>query len=172
MDTITYASPLGPLTLLADQAALVGCWFDSQAYFGGAFDLAQAHHRETPVLQAASAWLDAYFAGRQPTQKVPLRLTGTPFRQAVAAQLQQIPWGHTVTYQALAARLAHTGRVTSPRAIGGAVGHNPLSLFVPCHRVVAVSGALTGYAGGLRRKVALLELEGVPVDRVHDRIDK
>ncbi|WP_179395286.1 methylated-DNA--[protein]-cysteine S-methyltransferase [Lacticaseibacillus absianus] len=173
MKTMHYHAPLGEMTLLANAHAVDGLWFDDQAYFGGPFDLAAATPGASPVLVQAVAWLDAYFAGQSPAPaQVPVELVGTPFRQAVGALLQAVPLGATITYGELARQLAAQGHPTSPRAIGGAVGHNPVSLLVPCHRVVGGDGGLTGYAGGLARKVALLTLEGVAVDPVRLRLDK
>ncbi|WP_390407160.1 methylated-DNA--[protein]-cysteine S-methyltransferase [Lacticaseibacillus jixiensis] len=155
----TYASPLGNLTLLGSATALYGVWFEDQAYYGGQFDLTATPVGDNASLQATRQWLDAYFAGRQ-LPRPNLHYSGTPFRQLVQQALVAIPYGKTVTYRDLAEQLAKAGHHTSPRAIGGAVGHNPLSLVVPCHRVVGVDGSLTGYAGGIKRKQALLQLEG------------
>ncbi|WP_461224182.1 methylated-DNA--[protein]-cysteine S-methyltransferase [Lacticaseibacillus suihuaensis] len=160
MNRIDYQTPLGPMTLAADDQGLCGAWFKDQAHYGQGVALAQATVATTPLLNRATRWLDRYFAGARPTVDVPLHPSGTAFREAVWTALQQVPYGTTVTYRDLGQAL---GASTSPRAVGNAVEHNPLSLFVPCHRVVAVSGDLTGYAGGLTRKVALLTLEGVAV---------
>lgn len=155
-----YDSPLGGITVASDGQALVGLWFDGQAYFGST--LAPNHETaDLPVFRAADRWLDLYFSGREPGFTPPLNLRGTPFRREVWEILRTIPFGRTVTYGALAARLA--GRRGLPRfsarAVGGAVGHNPISLMIPCHRVLGAGGRLTGYAGGLERKEKLLALE-------------
>ncbi|WP_125710566.1 methylated-DNA--[protein]-cysteine S-methyltransferase [Lacticaseibacillus porcinae] len=156
----TYDSPLGQMTLLADDAGLYGVWFDGQAYFGGTFDLTTIASGDNAVLQAATAWMTAYFNGHE-GQRPALHFSGTPYRQAVQQALCDIPRGQVATYQQLADRLEKfLGHKTAARAIGGAVGHNPLSVIVPCHRVVGSDGSMTGYAGGLWRKQALLELEG------------
>ena len=164
--TYHYDSPLGGITLASDGEALTGLWFDGQAHF--AETLAPAHEEKAlPVFTLAARWLDLYFAGREPDFRPPLRLRGSPFRRAVWEELLAIPCGQTLSYGELAARAARrlgSGR-SSARAVGGAVGHNPISLIVPCHRVVGADGGLTGYAGGLDRKRLLLALEGaVPVD--------
>ncbi|WP_225047353.1 methylated-DNA--[protein]-cysteine S-methyltransferase [Lacticaseibacillus kribbianus] len=155
MNKLDWTTPLGTMTLAADEVGLCGAWFAGQAYFGAGVDLDQATVAATPILRRAAAWLDAYFAGARPAVDVPLHAAGTPYRQAVWTALTAIPYGETATYRDLAQAVGG-----GARAIGGAVGHNPLSLFVPCHRVVATDGALTGYAGGLERKAALLTLEG------------
>jgi methylated-DNA-[protein]-cysteine S-methyltransferase len=157
----TYESPLGQMTLLADETGLYGVWFDAQAYFGGQFDLSTIATGDNAVLQQTRAWLTAYFEGRE-LKRPAIHFNGTPYRQAVQQALCDIPRGQVATYQQLANQLKTTlGHKTAARAIGGAVGHNPLSVIVPCHRVVGTNGSMTGYAGGLWRKVALLKLEGV-----------
>lgn len=153
----TYASPLGPITLLSDDQALQGLWFVDQSYYGAQFDLTQASTQLTPVLQTTSDWLDAYFAGQRPTQLPPLAPQVTAFRQRILRVIATVPYGQTITYQQIADQ---AGDPQAARAVGGAVGHNPISLLIPCHRVVGSTGRLTGYAGGLDRKIALLTLEG------------
>lgn len=149
-------TPLGGVTLAAEGEALIGLWFDGQAHFGeGLPDAREA--REHPVLDAARRWLEVYFAGRDPGFAPPLAPRGTPFRRAVWERLRTIPFGETMTYGALAAALGLPR--AAARAIGGAVARNPVSLIIPCHRVVGACGALTGYAGGLGRKARLLALE-------------
>ena len=142
--------------------ALTGLWFDGQKYF--AEGLAETAAAKTlPVFDEAVRWLDIYFAGRRPDFTPPLNLKGTAFRKKVWQLLLQIPYGQTTTYGELAAQLAaHRGlKQMSAQAVGGAVGHNPISIIVPCHRVVGTGGSLTGYAGGLAKKQALLKLEGI-----------
>ena len=159
MITTEYASPLGPMLLAADEAGLTGAWFEGQKYF--ARGLAVAQPGTSDVLAQATRWLDAYFSGREPDHLPPLRPRGSPFQLAVWRKLLEIPYGQTTTYGAVArAVAADEGRASVPaQAVGGAVGRNPLSVFIPCHRVVGASGSLTGYAGGLDRKIALLKLE-------------
>lgn len=160
--TSHYDSPLGGVTLAADGAALTGLWFDGQRHF--AETLAPVHEkRPLPVFDAAKCWLDAYFSGKDPGFTPPLNMKGSPFRRAVWEILLTIPFGRTMTYGEIARILAAKNGVRrmSAQAVGGAVGHNPVSLIVPCHRVIGANGNLTGYGGGLERKLRLLELEGV-----------
>lgn len=154
-----YDSPLGGVTLSSDGEALTGLWFDGQKYFAATLSDERAE-KPLPVFDETARWLDLYFAGRVPDFTPPLRPKGTAFRRAVWDILLGIPYGETTTYGALAARLAErNGARASARAVGGAVGHNPISLIVPCHRVVGSNGSLTGYAGGLGRKERLLAME-------------
>lgn len=157
-----YASPLGGIMLAANDIGLTGLWFDGQKYYA---DNLPAEHieRETPILTDAKRWLDVYFTGNEPDFKPPLHIVGSAFRQAVWELLLQIPYGQTVTYGELACQLAEKqgAEHMSAQAVGGAVGHNPISLIIPCHRVVGTSGSLTGYAGGIDKKIKLLELERV-----------
>lgn len=153
------SSPIGRLTLSSDGEALTGLWLDGQKYFAATLH-APADEREVPVFAEARRWLNEYFAGGQPASMPLLRPEGTPFRRAVWELLLAIPYGETLTYGALAAQYRERYQTpTSPRAIGGAVGHNPISVLIPCHRVVGSGGALTGYAGGTDRKAFLLALE-------------
>lgn len=155
------ASPLGEITLSSDGEALTGLWFDGQKYFGATLD-ADAKVRELPVFAQTRRWLEIYFAGREPDFTPPLRPVGSPFRQAVWQVMAQIPYGQTRTYGQLAQIIGRQRGLArfSAQAVGGAVGHNPISIILPCHRVVGADGSLTGYAGGVGRKAALLELEG------------
>ena len=151
-----YASPLGGLLLAADEQGLIGLWFDGARHFAANLPEAREEKR-TPILDETARWLDDYFSGGQPDFTPPLHLIGSAFRLRVWARLLEIPYGQTTTYGALAKRL-NAGRM-SAQAVGGAVGHNPSSIIVPCHRVVGANGSLTGYAGGLDRKIRLLEIE-------------
>jgi methylated-DNA-[protein]-cysteine S-methyltransferase len=150
-----YASPLGPMILAASDAGLAGLWFEGQRHLP---DTAGWPVRDDhPVLRQARAQLDDYFAGRRTAFDLPLDLQGgTPFQQSVWRALLGIACGETTSYGHLSARI---GRPQAVRAVGAAVGRNPVSIVVPCHRVVGSAGALTGYAGGLPRKEALLQLE-------------
>ena len=155
-----YESPLGRLLLASDGEAVTGLWFEGQKHF--AAGLAEnAEEKDLPVFRLADRWLDTYFAGKKPNDVPPLHLSGTAFSRAVWEELLLIPYGQTVTYGEIAGRMA--GRLgvqpTSPRAVGAAVGRNPISLMVPCHRVVGADGKLTGYAGGLEKKEWLLSME-------------
>lgn len=157
-----YDSPLGRLLLAADETGLVGVWFEQGKYY--AEGLAPEHTvQETPVLTETKRWLDCYFGGKEPEFLPPLHPAGTPFRQEVWELLLRIPYGTTTTYGALAEQIARRqGKAKmSAQAVGGAVGHNPISILIPCHRVVGADGSLTGYAGGLDKKIHLLEREGV-----------
>ncbi len=150
-----YASPLGPILLAADETGLTGLWFEAQKYFPS-FSGVEYQEKETPVLTETVRWLDVYFSGKDPGFLPPLHPQGSPFRQTVWDILLTIPRGQTMTYGEIARRLG----VRSAQAVGGAVGHNPISILIPCHRVVGSDGSLTGYAGGVERKARLLQLEG------------
>ena len=155
-----YSSPLGGILLAADESGLTGLWFDGEKYF--ADSLPAAHTvRETPVLAEARRWLDIYFTGKEPGFLPPLHPIGSPFRQSVWEILLQIPYGKTTTYGEIARQLREKQGLSrmSAQAVGGAVGHNEISIIIPCHRVVGATGNLTGYAGGIDKKVKLLELE-------------
>lgn len=158
--TAQYASPLGDITLACDETAIIGLWFNGQKYFGNILP-AQREEKEHPLLRDARRWLDIYFSGRAPDLTPPLHYDSTPFRKQVCDIMLTIPYGKTMTYGEIAAETARRqGRAKmSAQAVGGAVGHNPISLMIPCHRVVGSNGSLTGYAGGVERKVKLLELE-------------
>ena len=152
-------SPLGEIILASDGEALTGLWFAGQKYEGST--LAAEHvEKDLPVFDETRRWLDDYFTGKDPGFTPPLHMRGTDFRKAVWKVLLTIPYGKTTTYGEIAAQIAReTGCSVSARAVGGAVGHNPISLIVPCHRVVGADGSLTGYAGGVERKEKLLEME-------------
>ena len=178
-----YRSPLGGILLAADEAGLTGLWFDGEKYFA---DNLPARHTvgETPILAETKRWLDIYFTGREPGFLPPLHPIGSAFRQSVWELLLRIPYGQTTTYGEIARQLAAKrglARISaqavggfsrksgspelarlariSAQAVGGAVGHNEISILIPCHRVVGMSGSLTGYASGISKKAKLLELE-------------
>ena len=155
-----YESPLGGITLAGDGEALTGLWFDGQAHFAETLD--RIHEKkDLPVFRDAVRWLDLYFSGKIPDFIPKLNPRTTPFRRTVWEILLTVPYGETVTYGELAARVAEKMRLPrmSAQAVGGAVGHNAVALIIPCHRVVGADGSLTGYAGGVSRKAALLEME-------------
>ena len=156
--TAHYTSPLGGITLASDGIALTGLYFDGEP---GCPPCDAAHKKDLPVFGEAMRWLDLYFAGKEPDFMPALAPAGTPFQQAVWAILQTIPYGETTTYGAIAHRLEEdTGKRMSAQAVGGAVGRNPISILIPCHRVIGADGSLTGYAGGLDKKEYLLRMEG------------
>ena len=160
--TSHYQSPMGGILLAADDIGLTGLWFEGQKYFGA--HLSKEHEdKEIPVFEMAKRWLDVYFSGREPEFSVPLHLSGTPFQLEVWEILRKIPYGQTMTYGAIAKEAAEKrgSKNMSAQAAGGAVGRNPVSVIVPCHRVAGTNGSLAGYAGGIEKKVKLLELEGV-----------
>ena len=166
MQTTTfYSSPLGSILLVADDEGVTGLWFEGQKFEARGLD-PRAVRGSTPILDEACRWLDAYFAGRRPKTLPPLHLTGTAFQRSVWDMMRQIPYGCTATYGELACGLGGS-KGTMARAVGSAVGRNPVSVLVPCHRVVGAGGDLTGYAGGIERKIALLTLEGVDLARLH-----
>ena len=151
VSTCTYESPLGNILLAADEIGLTGLWFERQKYFANT--LPEAHiSQETPILTEAKQWLHP---------------AGSAFRQAVWQILLTIPYGQTMTYGEIAGQMANQQNMPhmSAQAVGGAVGHNQVSIIIPCHRVVGTNGSLTGYAGGIRKKVALLELEHTDMSR-------
>ena len=158
--TSRYRSPLGEMLLAADEAGVTGLWFAGQKYFALHLDKEQ-EEKEIPLFGTVKQWLDVYFSGREPDFTVPLHFTGTAFQNEVWGILCAIPYGQTTTYGEIAKRLAARRGVPhmSAQAVGGAVGHNKISILVPCHRVVGANGSLTGYAGGLERKRRLLALE-------------
>ena len=162
--TCTYKSKLGEILLAADEIGLTGLWFTGQKYF--ASTLSDEHiSRETPVLSEAKEWLDVYFSGKEPDFTVPLHFTGTDFQNEVWEILCTIPYGQTIAYGEIAKQIAAKKGLPrmSAQAVGGAVGHNEISIIVPCHRVVGTNGSLTGYAGGTEKKVELLKLENVDI---------
>lgn len=161
-----YQSPLGEILLACDDEGLTGLWFDREKYYALSLD-PDHEERETDVLRETRRWLDIYFAGKEPDFFPPIHMIGTPFQRSVWKILQTIPYGKTTTYGEIAAKLAaDAGKLhMSAQAVGGAVGHNEISIIIPCHRVVGKNGSLTGYAGGIDKKTALLKLEGAFQDR-------
>ena len=158
--TYHYDSPLGRMTMASDGESLTGLWFDGQKYFA---DTLSPNHKELllPVFEQTCRWLDAYFCGERPDFTPPLLMRTTPFRSMVWKELLKINYGETTTYGEIAAKIARESglKQMSAQAVGGAVGHNAISIIIPCHRVVGSNGNLTGYAGGLDKKLWLLEKE-------------
>ncbi len=155
-----YESPLGPIVLAADETGLTGLWFEGQKYFALYLDR-ENEEKELPLFGQARGWLDIYFSGREPDFKLPLHFTGSAFQNEVWEILCRIPYGQTTTYGEIAKQLAEKRGLArmSAQAVGGAVARNEISIIVPCHRVVGGNGSLTGYAGGIDKKAALLKLE-------------
>ena len=155
-----YDSPLGRLTLVSNEQALKGLWFDGQKY-SDAVNPADYEKKELPVFAQADRWLALYFSGKEPDFLPPLAPEGTPFRKAVWEILLTISYGETMTYGEIAREMAKQRGVSgmAARAVGGAVGHNPISIMIPCHRVIGADGSLTGFAGGLAVKETLLRME-------------
>ena len=158
-----YLSPLGRILLAADDIGLIGVWFEGQKYFGefpGHMNYI-FEEKENHILKDALRWLDIYFSGQKPDFLPKLHLIGTAFQREVWDILLEIPYGQTVTYGEIARKIADKRglKTMSAQAVGGAVGHNEISIIIPCHRVVGTNGSLTGYAGGIDKKIALLKLE-------------
>ena len=164
--TSQYPSPLGELLLAADDDGLTGVWFVGQKYFARSL-APDSVAREIPLFAQVKQWLALYFAGQEPELEIPIHMVGTAFQKAVWRILRTIPYGQTMTYGAIARQVAEELgiRRMSPQAVGGAVGHNPISILIPCHRVVGADGSLTGYAGGIDKKLWLLDHEGVETNR-------
>lgn len=165
--TYNYSSVLGGITLASNGEALTGLWFDGQKYFGD--NLPKKHEQEElPVFEESVRWLDTYFSGEKPDFTPSLYFYATPFRKAVWEILLSIPYGQTMTYGEIADKIAKQKGLDkmSAQAVGGAVEHNSISLIVPCHRVVGTNGSLTGYAGGIDKKIKLLELEKVNMQKL------
>ena len=158
--TCRYQSPMGDILLAADEIGLTGLWFEGQKYFANTLS-DEYISQETSILAEAKRWLDVYFSGEEPNFTPPLHPIGSAFRQDVWQILLQIPYGQTTTYGEIAGQLAEKHGIAhmSAQAVGGAVGHNEVSIIIPCHRVVGTNGSLTGYAGGIDKKIRLLELE-------------
>jgi methylated-DNA-[protein]-cysteine S-methyltransferase len=161
-----YQSPLGTITIASDGQSIVGLWFDGQKYFYDTLSEPPIRRDNLPIFDIVKRWLREYFAGNNPdAYLLPLSPVGNEFRQRVWAILRTIPYGTVTTYGEIARKIAADSPQSgmSPQAVGGAVGHNPISIIIPCHRVVGATGHLTGYAGGMDTKRKLLELEGLEV---------
>lgn len=162
-----YESPLGGITLASDGEALIGLWFDKQKYFADALD-EKHEEKELQIFGQTKRWLDIYFSGKEPDFTPPLKMKTTPFRRAVWEIMLTIPYGKTMTYGEIAKKIAEQKGIKqmSAQAVGGAVGHNSISLIIPCHRVVGANGSLTGYAGGIDKKIKLLTLEKADIEKL------
>lgn len=161
------SSPLGEITLRSDGEALTGLWFADDKHYG-AKDIVGAALADLELFTQAEAWLAEYFAGREPKVSVPLKLQGSEFQMQVWRLLQDIPYGRLVTYGDIAKKIAAQKGLArmSAQAVGGAVGRNPLCIIIPCHRVIGADGSLTGYGGGMWRKVRLLEIEKADMSKL------
>ena len=164
--TCNYLSPLGNILLASDEIGLTGLWFEGQKYFANTLPDDRIS-QEMEILTEAKKWLDVYFSGEEPKFTPPLHPMGSTFRQEVWKILLEIPYGQTITYGEIAGKMAEIKNVSrmSAQAVGGAVGHNEVSIIIPCHRVVGTNGSLTGYAGGIDKKIALLQLEHTDMSR-------
>jgi len=165
----TYKSPIGALTLACDGDNLTGLWVEGQKYHGNTVFKQMRDKKDMPVFNAVKKWLDRYFAGEKPAvSELSTAPVGNEFRQRVWAILCEIPYGKIITYKDISEKLAKdlNKQKMSAQAIGGAVGHNPVSIIIPCHRVVGANGSLTGYASGIDKKIKLLELEGVCLSKL------
>lgn len=168
--TAAYQSPIGGITLASDGESLSGLWFDGQKYFADTLageEYSRRKEKELPIFRQTKQWLDLYFQGVAPDFTLPLRLAASAFRLAVWDILKRIPYGQVMTYGDIARIIAQRQglKAMSAQAVGGAVGHNPISIIVPCHRVVGSNGSLTGYAGGIDKKISLLALEKADISR-------
>ena len=163
-----YPSPLGSILLAADETGIMGLWFEGAKYYAAGL-CGAAKGKNTPVLERAKEWLSIYFSGREPGFLLPVHMSGTPFQLAVWEILKKIPYGKTVTYGEIAREVAGQKGILSMsgQAVGGAVGHNKISIIIPCHRMVGTDGSLTGYAGGIPKKAGLLKLEGIDTDKLY-----
>lgn len=162
-----YNSPIGNITMASDGESLCGLWFDGQKYFASTVK-GETEDKILPVFQQTKEWLDIYFSGNEPDFTPKLSLNGSEFRMAVWDILLTIPYGSVMTYGEIAKILAKQRGISrmSAQAVGGAVGHNPISIIVPCHRVVGTSGSLTGYAGGIDKKISLLKIEKTDMSKM------
>lgn len=167
----TYLSPLGELMIASDGQNILGVWLKGQKYFAITVSEEMEQKDDIPVFVKTKKWLNRYFAGQKPSiNELPLAPSGNEFRQNVWKLLCEIPYGETTTYGEIARKIAKQMNKTSmsAQAVGGAVGHNPVSIIIPCHRVVGTGGNLTGYAGGIDIKIKLLKLEGVDMSKFYD----
>lgn len=168
--TTQFHSPIGTLTLSCDGDKLSGLWLENQKYFGGSGLEGAVRKDDLPLFDQTKEWLERYFAGKRPViSELPLAPAGSDFRQRVWKLLCEIPYGEVVTYGQIARQISAEGgsKSLSSQAVGGAVGHNRISIIIPCHRVVGSNGSLTGYAGGIDVKIRLLEHEGVDMSHLY-----
>ena len=167
--TYHYDSPLGGITLSSNGTELTGLWFEKQKYFASSLNTEMVENSDLKVFQDTKSWLERYFSNKKPEiTELPLAPAGSDFRKAVWEILCEIPYGKVTTYGEISKKIAKQMKKStmSAQAIGGAVGHNPISIIIPCHRVIGANGNLTGYAGGLDLKIKLLEHEGVDLTKM------
>ena len=160
-----YNSEIGNIIMVSDGENLTGLWFEGQKHF---LNLFEEHQEDLEIFSKAKEWLDIYFSGKKPEFSIPVLFSGTEFRVKIWNILKEIPYGEVITYGDIARRLAKEKgiRKMSAQAVGAAVGHNPISIIVPCHRVIGNNNNLTGYAGGIDRKKRLLQLEGIDISKM------
>lgn len=163
----SYVSPLGEIILASDGESLIGLWFKGQKYALSTVTEETVEEAELPIFEETKKWLNIYFSGQEPDFFPEIKINGSPFRIEVLEILKTIPYGTTMTYKEVGARAAAAlgKKSMSAQAVGGAVGHNPISIIIPCHRVVGTNGSLTGYAGGIEKKVQLLKGEGLDLEK-------
>ncbi len=169
--TAQYSSPIGNLLLAQHDEALVGLWMEGQKYFMGSLKGEMKECADATVLKQAKEWLDCYFCKEKPSiSELPLSPAGSAFQKEVWNILCEIPYGKLITYGEIAEKIAarHRQNKMSAQAVGGAIGHNPISIIIPCHRVIGKNGSLTGYAGGIEKKIHLLTLEGIDIQKHND----
>ena len=162
-----YNSPIGRITMASEGTALIGLWFEGQKYFADSIK-EECTEKDLDIFDDTSRWLDIYFSGKEPDFTPKILITGTPFRKSVAEIMLTIPYGKTMTYGEIANVIAKEKGIAkmSAQAVGGAVGHNEISIIIPCHRVIGTNGSLTGYAGGIDKKISLLKLEHTDMSRL------
>lgn len=162
----TYESPLGTLTMSSEGETLIGLWMETQIYFSSTVKEEMVPKEDLPLFSEVKRWLNRYFSGEKPVPaELPLSPRGSSFQREVWKMLCEIPYGGWITYGEIAKSIAlkRENKKMSPQAVGGAVGHNPISIIIPCHRVLGAGGRLTGYTGGLDKKIWLLEHEGFQI---------
>ena len=163
-----YNSNLGKIIIVADNRYIYGLYFDNQKYLPENLEKLEINNN-SPIIKQVKLWLEEYFNGKKPNlENLPIKLIGSEFKMLVWSVLKTIPYGKTITYGEIAKTLAKktNKEKISARAVGNAVGHNPLSIIIPCHRVIGTNGKITGYAGGIDKKIALLKLEGINVNKI------
>lgn len=166
----TYLSPVGKLTIASNDKNIVGLWLDGQKYYMDVLEDKEYQEKETDPIKLAKNWLDRYFNGEKPEiKKLPIEFIGSDFRKQIWGILSEIPYGEVITYGDIAKQIAGQKgiKTMSAQAVGGAVGRNPISIIIPCHRVVGANGSLTGYSGGVKVKIKLLEFEDVDMSKLY-----